>query len=188
MSNWMDFDRLQAEAENIKALFPSLGNRYVPGEGNEENPDAFIVGVSPGAQEEIRTRPFIGHEGIVLRQLMKLADLGPSQCWMTNLVKFRLPGNRTPVFEEVQYFRTLLQQEWRLVNKPKLIIAIGQLPLVAVLGKPIDSARNAGHPIDIGVAVVWPMQSPRKGIHSKPKQVLIERDWERLGKWRERNG
>src|SRR5688500_16998698 len=88
-----------------------LSSVYVAGEG--DNPEAFIIGEAPGAQEEAQQRPFVGPAGVVMRDLMAIAGLyahiprdgkpkvinnrhGLENCWLTNVVKFRPPRNRKP--------------------------------------------------------------------------------------------
>jgi uracil-DNA glycosylase family 4 len=191
------------------ALGTTLSERYVGGEG--DNPEAFIIGEAPGADEDVKGRPFIGRAGIVLRQLMELANLysehrsletGAPNCWLTNVVKFRpLPRNRTPVWEEIQAFRPLLKQEWVAVGKPRLIIPVGGVALSAVLGHQRTSILRAagkchwyrahyGHADTLRFTelAVWPMVHPSFALRQKQDRLkeLLEQDWERLGEWRHR--
>src|ERR1700748_3193813 len=117
MINWLKLNRIEEEAKNLQAsVFPSLSKNYVPGEGG--NPQAFIIGEAPGATEDITRRPFTG-PCAVIHELMELAGLctgnladgSKANAWITNVCKFRPPGNRNPSNAEIKAFRGLLQDE-----------------------------------------------------------------------------
>jgi DNA polymerase len=174
----------------------------VPGEG--DNPQAFIIGEAPGAQEDIAGRPFVGAAGAVLRQLMQIADLQSGvlpdgthgagrwagNCWLTNVLKFRPPGNRNPTDTEIKAFRPLLMDEWEAVGAPSLIIPVGSVALRAVTGKPMSILRTAGkHHSYLSAKTgkqlhIWPMVHPAFGLRTPDVQPMLEADWENLGRWR----
>lgn len=179
-----------------RSAFPDLSKTYVAGEG--DNPLAFIVGEAPGAQEEIARRPFVGSAGIVLRDLMDIANLWstdsscdpsrPANCWLTNVVKFRPPRNRRPTPDEITCARPFLRAEWVAVGMPRLIIPVGGVALTAVTGKNQSIMRLAGrcHPYTSteGLALfVWPMIHPSYGLRNPAIQPLIESDWDNLAGW-----
>lgn len=204
IDHW-ELDHIERDAEDLKNVFPELSrSRYVPGEG--DNPQAFIIGEAPGAQEEMKGRPFVG-PCKVLRQLMEFADLysehrsletGEPNCWLTNVVKFRPPRNRAPTETEIKAFRPLLLREWKAVGSPRLIIPIGGVALWAVTGKRMSilkaagkchyySGRNTGK--GGPTMAIWPMVHPAFALRQGPAvQELVERDWEKLADWRRNNG
>lgn len=201
MIDWDALDVLR-KREMCSGGFGSLGTRYVPGEG--DNPQAFIIGEAPGAQEEIKGRPFVGPAGAVLRQLMMLAGLHTeafpnfpdANCWLTNVVKFRPPGNRNPTEAEIKAARPYLREEWIAVGRPRLIIPVGGIALRAITGKQISILRAAGkchwyageYTGKGGPNLaIWPMVHPSFGLRNPGVQPLLEEDWERLGKWRSAN-
>lgn len=177
---------------------------YVSGEG--DNPEAFIIGEAPGAQEEAQRRPFVGPAGVVMRDLMALAGLyasiprdgkphvinnehGLENCWLTNVIKFRPPRNRKPLPAEVIEARPWLRREWIAVGKPQLIIPVGGTALEAVTGKRVSILRAAGkcHKARSRCGLelfVWPMVHPSFGLRTPAVQPLLEQDWERLAAWR----
>lgn len=200
--NYDELERIAEEAKASVKLFPSLGKKYVGGEGDK--PQAFILGEALGATEEVKGRPFVGQAGQVLRELMDLAllhsdDRGyadisdPPNCWLTNTVKFHPPKNRKPTEAEVKAFRPLIEREWRAVGSPSLIIPVGGIALRAVTGKPISILRAAGKchkylSARTGKTLyIWPMVHPSFGLRMPPVQPLLEQDWENLGIWRRTN-
>lgn len=198
MIDWAALDAIEVGNRGWRSAFPELSTTYVPGEG--DNPEAFIIGEAPGAQEEIHQRPFVGSAGIVLRQLMEIADLysehrsletGAPNCWLTNVVKFRPPKNRNPTPSEVKAARPWLMKEWEAVGSPKLIIPVGGIALKAVTGRQhISILRAAGKNHDYLSAYtgqilhIWPMVHPSFGLRNPAVQPLLEKDWEALGAWR----
>lgn len=197
----IDYDRLDKVEEICRQKrkeFPNLSTRYVAGEG--DNPRAFIIGEAPGATEDMALRPFVGTSGRILRDLMALAGLhcgrahvfseGPANCWLTNAIKFRPPGNRTPNAMEIAAFRLSLAQEWHAVGAPRLIIPVGSVAFRALTGKQISILRAAGHPARVTSRqgkrmMVWPMLHPAFVARAGDKvKELAEADWERIGEWR----
>jgi uracil-DNA glycosylase len=188
-----------------------LSSVYVPGEGNHRDPLAMVIGEAPGAQEEIKRRPFVGPSGAVQRDLMALAGLwandghvtlsggekwpASSNCWLTNAVHFRPPlrnGSRAPLPIEIKAAREWLRHEWVTVGKPRLIVPIGGVALEAILGKRVSILRAAGkcHWIKSREGLrmaIWPMVHPAFGLRNPAVQPLLEQDWEKLGDCRHLN-
>lgn len=200
--NYSALDRVEIHYRDIQKKFPSLSERYVPGEG--DSPKAFIIGEAPGADEDVQLRPFVGRAGMVMRQLMRLAELyanptvstqdkNYANCWLTNVSKFRPPKKRKPLEVEVKAFRAPLFHEYYAVGAPKLIIPVGSSALYAVTGKHISILKTAGkahrYTTKQGAEVtIFPMVHPSFAIRQNSEQLqeLLEEDWERLGKWRSR--
>ncbi|HTS10102.1 MAG TPA: uracil-DNA glycosylase [Candidatus Eisenbacteria bacterium] len=192
----LDLDKLETVREmafKARLSCPDFSLNYVPGEG--DNVQAFIIGEAPGAAEDIMRRPFVG-KSAVLRQLMSFADLNceiQPNAWLTNVVKFRPPSNRTPTEREIMLFRESIVLEWQAVGAPSLIVPVGSVALQAITGKKISILRAAGkcHKYDSkhGKTLnIWPMVHPAFGLRGGEKlQELLEEDWVNLGKWRHKN-
>lgn len=213
MINYETLDEIADEARQIRRLaYPELSSRYVPGEGNGDECEAFIIGEAPGADEDIARRPFVGKTGTIQRQLMALAGLHAAthtldaqhrseaepNCWLTNAVKFRPPRNRKPSDEMVRAFRHLLLEEWKAVGSPHVVVCIGGTALFAVVGKKLSILRTAGKPhyytstadaiAGNPTMVIWPMVHPSFGARAGEQvQELIEADWLKFGEWRRKN-
>lgn len=209
----IDFDSLETQAleQQNEAPFAALSKRFVPGEG--DNPRAFIIGEAPGAQEEIQGRPFVGPAGIMLRRLMLLAGLhadwrgkltkgwvppscaegNPPNCWLTNVVKFRPPRNRTPLPAEIECAKPYIEREWFAVGQPSVIVPVGGVALKAVMGKNVSILRLAGEHIlktsvHNGQTIhVWPMIHPSFAMRLADTQPglkeLLENHWLAFGEW-----
>lgn len=204
--NW----ELLNELENQQCgdpVFRHLSPNYVSGYG-ADNPEAFVIGEAPGAQEDIAGKPFVGPAGIMLRRLMALAGLNvdttigftkgmvpyeklPPNIWLTNTVKFRPPRNRRPTHQEVEAARPYLISEWLAVGAPKLIIAVGNVPLSALFKKKMAITMVSGKCMQResrkGICYVWPMIHPSYGLMNPGIQPVLEQDWIKLGEWRAKN-
>jgi DNA polymerase len=198
-------DKLEHKATLIHVKHSlNLGDVYVPGEG-ASNAKVFIFGEAPGAQEEMQQRPFVGPAGNVLRDLMDSAGLsatptstvpedgwGPN-CWLTNVVKFRPPRNRTPVWQEIALYRPLLHREWLAVGAPRIIIPVGSTALTAVYGSKhslriLDVAGTTFHLTDRKNQPYYlaPMIHPSFGLRNPEVRPMMERHWSALGDWLDR--
>ena len=96
----------------------------VPGDGNAEAEIVFI-GEAPGRSEDEQGRPFVGAAGKFLAEMLKEINLKREDVYITNIVKYRPPGNRDPLPEEKAACREWLSEELNLIS-PKLIIFLGR--------------------------------------------------------------
>lgn len=170
-----------------------LSDRYVPGESWGENPEhdgkprfCMVIGEAPGATEDTKLRPFVGRAGILLRFLMTGASLPPT--WITNVVKFRPIGNRTPTDAEIESAKPYLRAEWEAIDCPKVIICLGNTPLTAVTGRGGILNRAGKREEWDGSAYapmhVWPMLHPSFVLRGKGNvKALAEKHWRALSDW-----
>jgi DNA polymerase len=64
----------------------------------EGNPEArvMLVGEAPGAEEDRAGKPFVGRSGQLLDRMLAAIGLDRTSAYITNVVPWRPPGNRTP--------------------------------------------------------------------------------------------
>ena len=62
------------------------------------NPNArvMLVGEAPGAEEDRAGKPFVGRSGQLLDRMLAAIGLDRTGAYITNVVPWRPPGNRTP--------------------------------------------------------------------------------------------
>ena len=105
--------------------------------------DIMIVGEAPGAEEEAQGVPFVGKSGQLLSNALQDAGINREACYITNVVKFRPEGNRTPTQEEIINGWPLLVDElWDV--QPKYILLLGAVPLFAFSGGTVPMAQAHG--------------------------------------------
>lgn len=156
------------------------GINMVPGDGPEtsESAEILIVGEAPGAQENGACRPFVGPSGIMLSRLMELAGLERGQTFITNVVKYRPPGNRTPTTREIVFAQRVLREEWKIIH-PVLTIAVGTTAQKALnLLRPDHGVLR---PFGRGDGLVTSVYHPAFGLRQPKAQEWIEQEWQRLG-------
>jgi uracil-DNA glycosylase len=101
------------------------GRALVRGHGLVPAP-LMVVGEAPGEQEERSGRPFVGPAGRLLQRLFADAGLPWEYCYVTNVLSWRPPANRTPYPYEVQVSESRLEFEVELVD-PQVIVAAGDV-------------------------------------------------------------
>lgn len=115
----------------------------------------MIVGECPGEQEVLKGMPFVGSAGQELSRMLQEAGIVRSQCFITNVIRTRPPGNdptihlamkKSEITDRHVLFHDkfilpplrdgieLLKREVELVQ-PNVIIALGNIAMWALTGK-----------------------------------------------------
>lgn len=148
----------------------------IPGYGNEQA-KFVIVGEAPGAEEEKAWRPFVGYSGKVLYKALEEAGISPDECYFTNVVKVKLPKNRTPTNEEISYWSITLFNELMTIQ-PMAIVTLGGTAAKALWSTAkLPKLRDIrGHVIAFGPSFWIPTYHPSYLRRSKTAQVEFVKD------------
>ncbi|WP_093990951.1 uracil-DNA glycosylase [Flavimaricola marinus] len=100
----------------------------------------MIVGEAPGREEDRIGRPFVGQAGQLLDRM--LAAIGMARdaarpedaVYITNVLPWRPPGNRTPEPAEIAMMLPFLERHVALA-KPDILVLMGNTPCQAILGR-----------------------------------------------------
>lgn len=84
----------------------------------------MMIGEAPGRDEDMRGVPFVGRAGQLLDRMIAAIGLAPDDAYITNLVFWRPPGNRTPTPQEVQSCQPFVERQIELV-RPKVLVFLG---------------------------------------------------------------
>ena len=106
-------------------------NKTVFSDGNPSSKIMFI-GEAPGADEDKVGKPFVGLAGQLLTKMISAIDLSREDVYITNIVPWRPPNNRTPNTEEVLQCLPFVQKHIDII-KPKIIILLGGTASKAIL-------------------------------------------------------
>jgi len=89
------------------------------------NPAArvMLVGEAPGGDEDRVGRPFVGVSGQLLDRMLAAVGLDRTQVYITNVIFWRPPGNRTPTPAEVAACLPFVERHIELVGPELLILA-----------------------------------------------------------------
>lgn len=98
------------------------------------NPHAniLLLGEAPGAEEDRQGIPFVGQSGQLLDKILNAVNLDRSSIYITNILPWRPPGNRTPTSDEVLLFRPYVLRHIQLIA-PKVVVCLGGTAAKALL-------------------------------------------------------
>ena len=90
------------------------------------NPQAriMLVGEAPGRDEDIQGLPFVGRSGQLLDRMLAAIGLDRTKVYITNVLPWRPPGNRTPTPAEVEICRPFIERHIELIA-PDMLVAVG---------------------------------------------------------------
>ena len=100
----------------------------------------MIVGEAPGREEDIEGRPFVGPAGQLLDRMLAAIGLSRSDpaperaVYITNVLPWRPPANRTPASDEIAMFLPFLHRHVELAA-PDILVLMGNTPCQALLGR-----------------------------------------------------
>jgi len=118
-------DELEKQVSKPEGL-EDLSDNLVFGEG-DPNAKLVIVGEAPGADEDEQRRPFVGRSGQLLDRILDSVGLHRDDIYVTNIVKYRPPGNRNPTPQEITLSEPLLLEQMQIIQ-PQVIATLGNVP------------------------------------------------------------
>jgi DNA polymerase len=109
---------------------------------SDGNPTArvMIVGEAPGREEDRAGRPFVGRAGQLLDRMLeaiqmgRAADNAAQAVYITNVLPWRPPSNRTPDASEIAMMLPFLERHIALAD-PEIVVLMGNTPCQALLGR-----------------------------------------------------
>jgi uracil-DNA glycosylase len=98
-------------------------------------PDAevMLIGEAPGAEEDRLGKPFVGQSGKLLDQMLAAIGLQRQSVYITNVIYWRPPGNRSPTQAEIAACQPFLERQIELL-KPRVIVFLGGISARGLLG------------------------------------------------------
>lgn len=103
------------------------------------NPDAkvMLIGEAPGRDEDLQGEPFVGAAGRLLDSMLGWAGFALDEVFITNVLFWRPPGNRTPEQREIAVCLPFIERQIELLQ-PRYLMLIGNVSTKSLL------ARNEG--------------------------------------------
>jgi DNA polymerase len=139
------------------------------------NPDAELVfiGEAPGKNEDIQGKPFVGAAGRFLNEMLEMIGLKREDVYITNIVKYRPPGNRDPLPDEKQVFLKYLESQLEVI-KPVLTVTLGRHSLNCFLPD-LQISQCHGQPKRYNGRVYLPLFHPAAALYNGAmRQTLID--------------
>jgi DNA polymerase len=100
----------------------------------------MLVGEAPGRDEDLQGKPFVGRSGQLLDRMLasiglaRRADDPENSVFITNVIFWRPPGNRTPTEAETTMCLPYLIRTIEL-QKPQVIVCLGATPAQRLSGR-----------------------------------------------------
>jgi uracil-DNA glycosylase family 4 len=110
----------------------------------------MVIGEAPGGDEDRVGRPFVGRAGQLLDRMLaaitlsRTAPAPENAAYITNILPWRPPGNRTPSEDEAMLFLPFVERHIELA-KPDFILSLGNTPTKALLNTTAGIKRMRGH-------------------------------------------
>lgn len=162
-----------------KDICPELraqATNLVMGDGNI-NADIVFIGEAPGKNEDEQGLPFVGAAGKFLNEMLAQAGMQRSDVYITNIVKYRPPGNRDPLPEEKKAFWPYLLKQLQIIQ-PKVVITLGRHSMEYFLpGMRISAIHGQPKRIQFGKhkLVIVPLFHPAAALYNPAmRQTLVD--------------
>ena len=153
-------DKLKNKIKLIKNCdFKKSATNIVFGDGNI-NSKIMIIGEGPGAQEDIEGKPFVGRAGKLLDKMLTSIQLNRKKVYISNVVNYRPPENRTPTEAEIERYVPYLKNHIEIIS-PKILLLLGKTALNALVGNDlvISKARGKWIQKEFGKIKIWVIAS-----------------------------
>ena len=135
---------LATEARDLKALEAALeaydgctlkttASNLVFADGNPAA-KIMILGEGPGAEEDRRGLPFVGPSGRMLDEMLACIGLDRKQVYISNMLFWRPPGNRTPTQSEIALCLPFVERHIEIVD-PAYLLLLGGSAVKTMLGR-----------------------------------------------------
>jgi DNA polymerase len=95
--------------------------------------EVMLIGEAPGAEEDRQGKPFVGPSGQLLDRMLATIGLDRATVYITNVIYWRPPGNRSPTPAEIAACQPFLERQIELI-RPKLIVFVGGIAARGLLG------------------------------------------------------
>ena len=155
-------------------------NSIVLGEGNK-HADIMLVGEGPGADEDALGRPFVGKAGQLLDKMFSAIDIKREELYITNVVKCRPPGNRTPEDEEAFACLPILRMQYALI-KPKIVVCLGATATRHVYDREAKITRVRGQWLEKNGTLFLPTYHPAALLRDETKKKDVWADLQSIAK------
>ena len=135
-------DDVIQDLKDHKSNLQKTAKNLVVYDGNL-NAKVMLIGEAPGRDEDQQGIPFVGRAGQLLNKMLLAINLQRDDVYITNVVNWRPPDNRTPNDEEILEFLPYLQRQIDII-KPKFIFLLGGVAAKAILSTPLALAKLRG--------------------------------------------
>jgi uracil-DNA glycosylase family 4 len=148
------------------------------GEGNEKA-TLMLIGESPGYDEDVQGRPFVGRAGQLLTKILQSVNLPREEVYIANIIKCRPPQNRNPEPDEIQSCHPFLMKQIRVIQ-PKIICALGTFSAQTLLKTDTKITALRGKLFDLEGIKVIPTYHPAFLLRNPDKKREVWEDMKKI--------
>lgn len=164
------------ELENCTRCALSLTRQRVVIGSGPRDAALVVIGEAPGRTEDEGGAPFIGRSGRLLFTLIEeVLGLTRERCFVTNVVKCRPPGNRTPTRHEIDTCRGWLDEQLNGVTS-KVVLVLGNTASRSVLGHEGGIGETHGRIVALGDKRAVATYHPAAALRGGPIVVDVMRE------------
>lgn len=156
----------------------STTERIVFAEGDQAA-GLMLVGEAPGAEEERQGRPFVGSAGNLLNKILSASGFQRKEVYITNVVKCRPPGNRTPTKGEADCCFVYLVRQIELIQ-PRLIVCLGLLATRYLVQSEATVSAVRGNVYKKGGIQIVPTYHPAALLRDASRKKPVWRDFQKI--------
>ncbi len=131
-------------------------------DGNPTAP-VMLIGEAPGEDEDRQGKPFVGVSGKLLDRMLAQVGLDRSRVYISNILPWRPPGNRSPTQAEIAACLPFLERHVELA-RPVLLVALGGVSAKTLLNRTDGITRLRGqwrdYAVTGGTVPLLPMLHP----------------------------
>ncbi|HSX01347.1 MAG TPA: uracil-DNA glycosylase [Candidatus Saccharimonas sp.] len=168
----LDTIKAEIEAAGVCPELKAAATQLVFGVGSADA-EVMFIGEAPGANEDKQGEPFVGAAGKFLNEMLAGIGMERKDVYITNIVKYRPPGNRDPEPDEKAAFMPYLARQIEVI-RPKLIVFLGRHSMSAFLPE-LRISDAHGKPVRKGGQVYLPLFHPAAALYNGGmRQTLID--------------
>ena len=105
--------------------------------------EVMLIGEAPGNQEDIEGKPFVGKSGQLLDKILETININRTNCYISNIIPWRPPGNRNPTAEEINICLPFIKKHIQLIN-PKILMLVGSISAKSILDQTMGITKLRG--------------------------------------------
>jgi DNA polymerase len=155
--------------------------KYVFGSGNA-GAKLMIIGEAPGEEEDLQGVPFVGPAGKLLTKMLTDINIDrKNDAFLTNVLKCRPPGNRTPIHAECLACSQILHRQIEIIA-PRIILLLGRVAANTLLlgGNEEPLAKLRGNKLDYNGIQCVVTYHPSAILHNQQYREPAEQDFRLL--------
>jgi DNA polymerase len=131
MEGFSNLEDLKNAVITIDCPLKKMAKNTVFSDGSPDS-DIMIIGEAPGQEEDEQGKPFVGQSGQLLNNMLLSVGIKRSEVYISNVLFWRPPGNRTPSLDEISFCLPYVEQHIVLVN-PKVLLLLGGVAVKTIL-------------------------------------------------------